>query len=178
MVAQSQVPVVHVTKSAPDGTTTFLDPATFPDGKVFETVQISPVASLSVIWSSPATFSVVKGQDIEHHKKILAAGPHVPFFQTQGNTAASMTYIGPTETVTRGFMHRTQSLDYLFMHEGELELELDSGEKRIVKAGEVVIQREAWHRWTNLSTTTRAVMFAVALGAEGATLGGMDIRQD
>ena len=87
-------------------------------------------------------------------------------------------FVTPTETVTRGFMHRTQSLDYLFMHEGELELELDSGEKRIIKAGEVVIQREAWHRWTNLSTTTRAVMFAVALGAEGATLGGMDIRQD
>ena len=75
-------------------------------------------------------------------------------------------------------MHRTQSLDYFFVHEGELELELDSGEKRIIKAGEVVIQREAWHRWTNLSTTTRAVVFAVALGAEGATLGGMEIRQD
>jgi len=178
MAAQSQLPVVHVTKSAPDGTTTFLDPATFPDGKVFETVQLSPVASLSVIWSSPAIFSVVKGQDIQHHKKILAAGPPVPFFPTQGNTAASVTCIGPTETVTRGFMHRTQSLDYVFMHEGELELELDSGEKKIVKAGEVVIQREAWHRWTNISTTTRAVMFAVALGAEGATLGGLDIRQD
>lgn len=178
MAAQSPVPVVHVTESAPDGTTTFLDPATFPDGKVFGTVQMSAVASLSIIWSSPATFSVAKGQDIEHHKKNLAAGPPVPFFQTQGNTAASLTYIGPTESVTRGFMHRTQSLDYLFMHEGELELELDSGERRVVKAGEVVIQREAWHRWTNLSTTKRAVMFAVALGAEGATLGGIEIRQD
>lgn len=89
-----------------------------------------------------------------------------------------MSYFGPTENVTRGFMHRTQSLDYFFVHEGELELELDSGEKRIVKAGEVVIQREAWHRWTNHSTTTRAVVFAVALGAEGATLGGMEMRQD
>lgn len=178
MSAQSQVPVVHATESTPDGTTTFLDPAKFPNGKVFETVQMSPVASLSVLWSSPANFSVAKGQDIEHHKKVLAAGPPVPFFQTQGNTAASMTYFGPTETVTRGFMHRTQSLDYVLMHEGELELELDSGEKKIVKAGEVVIQREAWHRWTNLSTTTRAVMFCVTLGAEGATLGGMELRQD
>ena len=59
-----------------------------------------------------------------------------------------------------------------------MELELDSGEKRVVKAGEVVIQREAWPRWTNLSTTTRAVVFAVALGAEGATLGGIEIRHD
>ena len=75
-------------------------------------------------------------------------------------------------------MHRTQSLDYVLIHEGELELELDSGEKRIIKTGEVVIQREAWHRWTNLSTTTRAVMFAVSLGAEGAIFGGLEIRED
>lgn len=178
MTAQSQIPVVHVTKSALDGTTSFLDPTTFPNGKVLETVQMSPVAALSVVWSSPATFSVAKGQDIEHYKKILAAAPPVPFFQTQGNTAASVSYFGPTETVTRGFMHRTQSLDYVLIHEGELELELDSGEKRIIKTGEVVIQREAWHRWTNLSTTTRAVMFAVSLGAERAILGGLEIRED
>lgn len=178
MASQSQVPVVHVTTNTPEGTTSFLEPTTFPGGKVFETVQMSPVASLSVVWSSPATFSTAKDQDIEHHKSLLAAGPPVPFFQTHGNTAASITYFGPTETITRGFMHRTQSLDYLFVHEGELELELDSGEKRIIKAGEIVIQREAWHRWTNLSTTSRAVMFAVALGAEGATLGGIEIRHD
>lgn len=178
MAHKTQTPVVHVTKSGPDGTTTFLDSADFPDNRTFATVQMSPVASLSVLWSSPAVFSVAAGQDIEHHKNILATGPPVPFFPTQGNTAASITYLGPTETVTRGFMHRTKSLDYLFMHEGELELELDGGEKRIVKAGEIVIQREAWHRWTNLSTTNRAVMFAVALGAEGATLGGMEMRHD
>ena len=178
MAAQSQVPVVHVTTNEPGGTTSFLDPATFPGGKVFETIQMSPVASLSVMWSSPSTFSADKGQDIAHHKEILAADPPVPFFQTQGNTAASITYFGPTETITRGFMHRTQSLDYVLMHEGEMELELDSGEKRIVKAGEMVIQREAWHRWTNLSATNRAVMFAVSLGAEGAVLGGIEIRHD
>jgi hypothetical protein len=178
MANQIQTPVVHVTTNGPEGTTTFLDPATFPDSKIFATVQMSSVATLSVLWSSPATFSIAEGQDIEHHKKILATGPPVPFFQSQGNTAASITYLGPTETITRGFMHRTKTLDYLFMHEGEMELELDSGEKRIVKTGETVIQREAWHRWTNLSTTKRAVMFAVALGAEGATLGGMEMRDD
>lgn len=178
MATQNQIPVVHVTKSAPEGTTTVLDPATFPNGKFFESVQMSPVASLSVIWSSPATFSVAKGQDIEHHNRILASGLPVPYFQTQGNTAASLTYIGPTETITRGFMHRTQSLDYVFMHEGELELELDVEEERIFNSGEIVIQREAWHRWKNLSKTTRASMFVVALGAEGATLGGLEMWQD
>jgi quercetin dioxygenase-like cupin family protein len=178
MADQPQTPVVHVTTQAADGTTVFLDPAAFPDGQVSGKIQMSPVASLFVLWSSPSTFSAEKSQDIEHHKSILSTHPQIPFFQTQEHTAASLTYIGPTETVTRGFMHQTRSLDYLFMHEGELELELDGGEKRIVKAGEVVIQREAWHRWTNLSTTKRAVMFAVALGAEGATLGGIEIRKD
>jgi hypothetical protein len=113
MANQIQTPVVHVTTNGPEGTTTFLDPATFPDSKIFATVQMSPVATLSVLWSSPATFSIAEGQDIEHHKKILATGPPVPFFQSQGNTAASITYLGPTETITRGFMHRTKTLDYL-----------------------------------------------------------------
>lgn len=38
-------------------------------------------------------------------------------------------------------MHRTVSLDYGIVLEGEVELILDSGEKRLMKQGDVAIQR-------------------------------------
>src|SRR5690242_3655346 len=38
-------------------------------------------------------------------------------------------------------MHKTATIDFGVVLRGEVELELDSGEKRIVKEGEVVVQR-------------------------------------
>ena len=38
-------------------------------------------------------------------------------------------------------MHRTQSLDFGVVLEGEIELVLDSGETRLLKRGDVAVQR-------------------------------------
>lgn len=53
-------------------------------------------------------------------------------------------------------MHRSQTFDYVLIIEGELELTLDSGEKRIMKPGDV--------------KTEFARFGAVTLGIEGAKL--------
>ncbi|KAI1161866.1 cupin domain protein [Nemania serpens] len=47
-------------------------------------------------------------------------------------------------------MHRTISLDFVIIVEGEVELTLDSGEKRILKAGDTIVQRGTAHQWKNL----------------------------
>jgi quercetin dioxygenase-like cupin family protein len=44
-------------------------------------------------------------------------------------------------------MHRTTSLDYGVLLEGEIELILDSGEKKLMKRGDVSIQRGTMHLW-------------------------------
>ncbi|GAC96573.1 hypothetical protein PHSY_004154 [Pseudozyma hubeiensis SY62] len=46
-------------------------------------------------------------------------------------------------------MHRTQTLDYGIVIFGEVELELDGGEKRTLKAGDTCIQRGTNHLWRN-----------------------------
>lgn len=46
-------------------------------------------------------------------------------------------------------MHRTNSLDYGIVLQGELELELDGGVKKLLKAGDIVIQRGTIHLWRN-----------------------------
>ena len=50
-------------------------------------------------------------------------------------------------------MHRTVSLDLVILVEGEIELTLDSGETRIMKPGDLTIQRSTLHAWRKTSTT-------------------------
>jgi quercetin dioxygenase-like cupin family protein len=46
-------------------------------------------------------------------------------------------------------MHRTKSVDYGIVLEGEIDLLLDSGETVNLKAGDVVVQRGTIHAWVN-----------------------------
>jgi quercetin dioxygenase-like cupin family protein len=50
-------------------------------------------------------------------------------------------------------MHRTTSVDYGVVLEGQLELTLDSGEQRIMNRGDVCVQRATNHAWRNTSET-------------------------
>jgi quercetin dioxygenase-like cupin family protein len=63
------------------------------------------------------------------------------------------------------------------MLEGELELTLDGGEKRVIKMGDVVVQRAVMHKWKNLSRTEGARYVAVLLGTEGAVEGGIEFGE-
>ncbi|KAJ5151369.1 uncharacterized protein N7482_010621 [Penicillium canariense] len=51
-------------------------------------------------------------------------------------------------------MHRTVSLDYGVVLEGEVELVLDSGETRVLKRGDVAVQRGTNHAWRNVTPDT------------------------
>ena len=70
-------------------------------------------------------------------------------------------------------MHRTKTLDYVFVIDGEIELSLDSGEKRVLKRGDACVQWAAMHARKNLSRTEIARFGAVCLGIEGAVLNEM-----
>ncbi|WP_455287708.1 cupin domain-containing protein [Cupriavidus necator] len=61
-------------------------------------------------------------------------------------------------------MHKTQSVDYDIIVSGELWLEVDGGEVRHLKAGDIVIQNGTRHAWRNRSEQP-AVMVAVLIGA-------------
>ncbi len=72
-------------------------------------------------------------------------------------------------------MHRSKTLDYVFILEGEIEIGLDDGEKRILRKGDVVVQRAAMHSLRNVSKTEAARMACVAIGCEGAVAGGIEV---
>lgn len=62
-------------------------------------------------------------------------------------------------------MHRTVSVNYNFIIEGELEIMLDSGETRLMKPGDVLVQRAINHAWRNPSSTKWARIAAVSFPA-------------
>ncbi|MDX2707725.1 cupin domain-containing protein [Streptomyces sp. PA03-6a] len=60
-------------------------------------------------------------------------------------------------------MHRTQTIDYGIVVEGELTLVLDEGET-VVRTGDIVIQRGTNHAWTNRSAANCRVAFVLIDG--------------
>jgi hypothetical protein len=65
-------------------------------------------------------------------------------------------------------MHRTETIDYAIVLEGEVVLILDDSET-IVRAGNVVIQRGTSHAWANRSASNARIAFILIDGrfAEG-----------
>lgn len=88
--------------------------------------------------------------------------------------------IGPTWTAPNGTtirhvemapgngspMHRTLTLDYMVVLEGEVDLTMDSGEVRSLKCGDTIVQRGTMHAWKNRSETKWVRMVCVMLPLE------------
>jgi len=60
-------------------------------------------------------------------------------------------------------MHRTQTIDYGIVLEGEMTLVLDEGEATI-RAGDIVIQRGTSHAWSNRSDANCRIAFVLIDG--------------
>lgn len=56
-------------------------------------------------------------------------------------------------------MHRTPTIDYGIILEGEITLELDDGENRQVMTGDIVVQNSTRHAWRNHSDKPCKVAF-------------------
>ena len=74
-------------------------------------------------------------------------------------------------------MHRTKSLDYGVVMEGEMELILDSGEVHLMKKGDVAVQRGTMHAWRNPSSTQWARMLFVLLDCQPLNIGGQKLGE-
>jgi mannose-6-phosphate isomerase-like protein (cupin superfamily) len=60
-------------------------------------------------------------------------------------------------------MHRTETVDYAVVLEGEITLILDEGELNL-KAGDVVIQRGTSHAWSNRSGKVTKMLYVLIDG--------------
>ena len=93
------------------------------------------------------------------------AGNVKELFAGMGNAAAS-TF---EQNARHPMMHRTESVDYGIVLEGEIVLVLDDTETT-VRAGEVVVQRGTNHAWSNRSNKPCKMAFILLDGIFAAEL--------
>jgi quercetin dioxygenase-like cupin family protein len=56
-------------------------------------------------------------------------------------------------------MHRTNSIDYGIVLEGEVELELDDGATKTIRQGGIIVQRGTIHLWRNRTDSPCRIAF-------------------
>ncbi|KAJ4347344.1 uncharacterized protein N0V89_011285 [Didymosphaeria variabile] len=110
--------------------------------------------------------------DLEIYKKNLI---NLPGITIPGGTVLRVVDMNPGSISP---MHRTISLDYGVVLEGEVELMLDSGETRLLKRGDITIQRATNHAWRNPSDTKWARMLYVLQEAQSLQVDGKSLQED
>ena len=132
----------------------------------------SPGTESTLIWctdSAPAAIPV--GEDIEDMgaRKIGTAPP------PKGSRCAIIDF----PPGNNPFMHRTNSIDYVIVLEGEIDMDMDDSTVRM-KAGDVMVQRGTNHAWANRGTARARLAFVLIdgepLGIGNAVVGDANAR--
>ncbi len=105
--------------------------------------------------------------DVKAHEKKVAAGK-AGLVSPNGSVCRLVDFAPGNDPQ----MHRTKSLDYGIVMEGEMELILDSGEVQLMRKGDVAIQRGTMHAWRNPNATSWARMLFVLLDCQPLNIGG------
>lgn len=109
-----------------------------------------------------------------HDEKMAAAGGKLGLV-AGGGTVLRYVDFAPDYTC---MMHRTQSVDYGILVEGEIESILDSGETVLMRRGDVMVQRATMHAWRNPSKTEWARMIFVLQDCKPLFVGGERFGED
>jgi mannose-6-phosphate isomerase-like protein (cupin superfamily) len=115
------------------------------------------------MWNDPQTVPVltsVEGQEPSEREFTI--------MPVSGHLIRIIDIYPPSEGGKRTVMHRTKTLDYAVVIEGEVVLVLDDSEVTL-KQGDVVVQRGTDHAWENRSDKrTRMAFFHIdaEFGAE------------
>ncbi|RAK95717.1 cupin domain-containing protein [Aspergillus ibericus CBS 121593] len=111
--------------------------------------------------------------DIHAHEATIASG--TLGLVSPGGTVCRIVDFAPGQ---EPLMHRTRSLDYGIVLEGEIVMELDSGEKRVLKKGDVAVQRGTMHAWRNPSQDKWVRMLFVLQDCLPVEVGGRVLGED
>ena len=111
--------------------------------------------------------------DLAAHEKVIQSG-NLGLVNPNG-TVCRVVDFAPS---TPGAVHRTQSLDYGIVLEGEVEMILEEGEPVRMKRGDIAIQRATMHGWRNPSSTKWARIAFVLQDCQPLTVGGERLKED
>ncbi|KAF2850047.1 NAD(P)-binding protein [Plenodomus tracheiphilus IPT5] len=86
--------------------------------------------------------------DLNNNVDVKKAKSEEPPFHIESGSIVRMIDFGPGVASP---VHRALTIDYGIVVEGVFELWLDSGETRIMRQGDVCVQRATAHKWTNIT---------------------------
>jgi quercetin dioxygenase-like cupin family protein len=72
-------------------------------------------------------------------------------------------------------IHRTDTIDYIVVMSGEIDMELESGEEVHLKKGDVMVQRGTVHNWINRGTES-CVMAVILIHANPVQAGSKTLN--
>ncbi|KAE8376646.1 hypothetical protein BDV26DRAFT_265118 [Aspergillus bertholletiae] len=114
--------------------------------------------------------------DLTTHESLIASGS-LGLVSPSG-TVCRVVDFAPLKSGTKGLMHRTQSLDYGIVLEGSIEMWLDSGEMKLLKKGDIAVQRGTMHEWRNPSETEWTRMAFILQGSRPLTVGDKVLQEE
>jgi len=117
-------------------------------------------AALAQVWSTP---------EVPANLNDDSDGDRMP-----GDEGGSMIRVVDFLPGRKSRMHRSWSIDYAIILDGEIELQLDGGEVELLETGDIVVQRGTSHLWRNPGTEPCRVVFvmieAIPVAIEGHLL--------
>ena len=99
----------------------------------------------SLVYTNKRQPSLTQDQDIQSYGQYLSTPPAITISE---GTVCRICDFAPEHLTP---MHRTVSLDFGVVLEGEMELVLDSGEVQHLYRGDTVVQRGTNHAWRNVT---------------------------
>jgi quercetin dioxygenase-like cupin family protein len=132
------------------------------DGAASNAKFPSPGTVSTLIWCTDgAPAHIPAGTEIEDMgARILGTAPPV-----NGSRFAVIDF----PPGNKAHMHRTETLDYVIVLEGEIEMDMDDSTVKM-KAGDIMVQRGTNHAWANRSSSRARVVF-VLIDAEPLGIG-------
>lgn len=141
------------------------------------------------IWNTRATPAPIDPASGEPHEDGIVLAPpkggtriRVLDIPPEGDKFATLTEeeriahfaeIGAGDALAQGnrhaFMHRTETVDYGIVLEGEIVLIMDEGET-LCRTGDIIVQRGTNHGWANRSDANCRIAFILV---DGAFTGGL-----
>ncbi|OBT71908.1 hypothetical protein VF21_09214 [Pseudogymnoascus sp. 05NY08] len=101
---------------------------------------------------------------------------NLPGVMIPGGTVLRLVDLPPGATSP---MHRTVSLDYGVVLEGEIKLILDKGATRLMKRGDMSIQRGTLHAWKNVGAEGKwARMLYILQECKPLEIAGQELGED
>jgi quercetin dioxygenase-like cupin family protein len=132
------------------------------DGPATNWKSGSPGTVSTLIWSTDSTpADISPGETIEDlGARVLGTAPPA------NGTRFAVIDFPPGNS---GRMHRTETIDYVIVISGEIDMDMDGSTVRL-KAGDVMVQRGTNHAWVNRGTQ-RARLAFVLIDAEPLGIG-------